>query len=82
MNKMEKIEIDGRIKIVYIPFLRILSVKDKQKQFKFKSSFWSDGNITMRYKKVNSMYWHDLGFRGNVYNMDQLQAEIKDILEK
>lgn len=79
---MFKMEISGRIKVTYSPKLRILSVKDKKKEIKFKAIFWTDGNITMKYKRKDSLHWFDLGFRGNVYSMDHLKLEIKRLIEK
>ena len=82
MELVLKESVSSRFKIIYWPFFNVLSIKDKKKEIKFKATYWSGGNITMKYKKKNSLYWEDLGFNGNVYNIDQIKRELNHLVEE
>jgi hypothetical protein len=77
MNKI----IGCRFKVIHIPIINIFKIKDLQKEFKFKVSYWSDGNKTIKYKHKDSFRWFDLGFNGTLYNMNDLRYNLENLME-
>ena len=63
-------------------FLFYFKIKDMKKEYNFKISYWSDGNISVKYKTKKCIHYFDLGFSGTVYSLEDLENNLKIMMEE